>query len=64
MLPACGQFRHVESISQGLTKLARDSLFAAMDDTAAFVKDAVVSAVESLPQLGREDFEAPQSAWQ
>ncbi|CAE7397910.1 unnamed protein product [Symbiodinium natans] len=49
---------------KGLTKLARDCLLPGMDDQAAFVRDAVSSAMDALPQLGKEDFDMPQSAWQ
>ena len=58
---ASSETRH---LSRGLTKLARDCLLPGMDDQAAFVRDAVSSAMDALPQLGKEDFDMPQSAWQ
>ena len=60
----CFQGSFLNQKVQGLSKLARESLLAAADDDAAFVRDAISSATDSLPQLGREDFDMPQSAWQ
>lgn len=49
---------------KGLTKLARESLSHGETDEATFVQEAARAALNSLPQLGKEDFDMPQSAWQ
>ncbi|CAE7040037.1 unnamed protein product [Symbiodinium sp. CCMP2592] len=49
---------------KGLTKLARESLSYGANDEATFVQEAARAALDTLPQLGKEDFDMPQSAWQ
>eukprot|EP00434_Breviolum_minutum_P006244 symbB.v1.2.005509.t1/scaffold310.1/size231343/14 len=62
---ACaGALGQIGRSNKGLTTLARAALEAGLEDPAAFVQEAASAALKTLPQLGAEDFDVPQSVWQ